>query len=73
MEFDYKADAVKYEYEVVYLDKVDDKCFAFVDAYSEKQAMYLVKKLYKNCERIVRVSRLKEIPPKDGKQLVMKF
>lgn len=73
MIFKYKDDAVKKEYEVVYLDKTDYKCFTYVKAYSEKQAEYFVKNKYPNCQRVLRVVELREIPDDNGKQLEMDF
>lgn len=66
-DFKYKEESIKYTYEVIYLDKIDDKCFAYVDAYSDKQARYMVKKLYPNCVTILKVTQLNEIPNPQGK------
>ena len=73
MTFKYKDDAVKSEYEVVYLsnDDSDYKSYTYVTAYSAKQAEYFVKKKYPNCYRILSVNQLKEIPDENGKQLMM--
>ena len=73
MTFKYKDDTVKKEYEVVYLDNTDYKCFTYIEAYSERQAEFFVKKKYPRCQRILSVIELREIPNEDGKQLEMDF
>lgn len=74
MKFIYKTDdVVKSEYEVVYLDKNDNKIFTYVIAYSEKQAQFYVTKKYPDCYRVLRVNQIREIPDDQGKQMEMDF
>ena len=73
MQFKYKDDAVRSEYEVVYLDNNDNKVFTYVKAYSEKQAQFYVQKQRPDCYRVLRVSQMREIPDEQGKQLEMDF
>lgn len=71
MNYIYNTDATRNEYEVVYLDNNDNKVFAYVKAYSEKQAEFYVKKKKLDCYRILRVTKLREIPDPQGKQIMM--
>lgn len=73
MQFKYKDDAVRSEYEVVYLDNNDNKVFAYVKAYSERQAQFYVAKNYKDCYRVVSVEEIREIDNGQGKQIMMDF
>lgn len=73
MQFKYKDDAVRSEYEVVYLDNNDNKIFAYVKAYSEKQAQFYVQKQRPDCYRVLYIEKIREIPDEQGKQLEMDF
>lgn len=73
MNFKYVDDATRSEYEVIYLDNNDAKVAAYVKAYSEKQAEFYVRKKRPDCYRVVRVTKLKEIPDPQGKQIMMDF
>ena len=73
MQFKYKDDAVRSEYEVVYLDNNDNKVFDYVKAYSGKQAQFYVQKKRPDCYRVLRVSQIREIPDEQGKQLEIDF
>ena len=71
MQFIYDDNSVRSEYEVVYLDNEDDKVSAYVKAYSEKQAEFYVRKKRPDCYKVLRVTKLREIPDPQGKQLKM--
>ena len=73
MEFRYIKDAVKYEYKVKYLDASDAVVTTYINAYSEKQAIYLIKKLRKGVYKILDVEEMREIPDENGQQVAMDF
>lgn len=73
MEYGYKDDPEKWEWEIRYIDKSDAVVTTYIIAYSERQAMYRAKKRLPSDVRIIDAAPYKKIPPKDGQQIEMKF
>jgi predicted secreted protein len=72
MKFKYADDAVKYEYEVKYLDKNDDVFTTYLTGYSEKQIEFYMKK-HHPLNKVIEINQLREIPSGNGKQIEMDF
>ena len=60
---------LKNEYEVCYLDYKDHKYFTYIDAYSEKQALLILRKTTKGVRRVVYINCIKDHSQDDGEQL----
>lgn len=62
-------------YGITYLDKEDNKVYVSVPAYSEKQAVIILKKTqgYKNVYRILDIECIEDNSIDDGEQLSMNF
>ena len=71
MTFSYVENTVKFIYKIYYIDRHDITDSTEIEAYSEKQAIYLFKKKYKDGERITDIFEIGKLPDKNGNQMVM--
>ena len=62
-------DQKKNTYEIVYLNRYDEKGYAYIDAYSEKQAAIILKKQRKGIYRILSIDCIEDHSKDDGEQI----